>query len=93
MNHKELVTAVAARTGLGVHAADDAVSAVLDLIATEVADGEQVSLAGFGIFDARDRAARTGRNPRTGEPLEIPAGRTPSFRPAAGFRRRLAEVS
>lgn len=92
LNNRELVAAVATRTGLGLHAAQDAVSAVFDLIAAEVADGEQVTLHGFGTFTARERAASTGRNPRTGEPIEIPAGRSPGFKPSAVLRKRLSDA-
>ncbi|MFT4295080.1 MAG: HU family DNA-binding protein [Micropruina sp.] len=89
MNTKELAAAVAARTGLNLSAAHDSVAAVLDLIAAEVADGEPVNLAGFGVFEARRRSARTGRDPRSGEPIAIAERRTPGFRAAAAFRQRV----
>lgn len=86
MKNAELARSVAERTGLTQAQAEQAVTAVFQEIAEEVARGAQVSLAGFGTFEARTRAARTGRNPRTGEPLEIAASRAPGFRPYGAFR-------
>lgn len=93
MNTKELVAAVATRTGLSPADADAAVRATLDVISAQVAAGDRLALNGFGTFEARDRAARTGRNPQTGKPMQIPAGRTPAFRPARGFRDQVGSVS
>lgn len=64
-------------------------TAALEAIAAAVARGESVTLAGFGTFERRSRAARAGRNPRTGAAMEIPAGVSPAFRAAAAFRRRV----
>jgi len=91
VNRAALITAVAESTGLTSTQAGEAVVATLDAIARGVADGETVALAGFGTFEQRHRAARTGRNPQTGEPMEIAASVTPGFKPAAAFRRRVAE--
>ena len=60
--------------------AERAVEAVFDTIAAELTKGEDVSIAGFGIFSAKMRAARTARNPRTGEPIDVPAMRVPKFK-------------
>ncbi len=90
MNRKELASAVAAGTGLSVPLANEAVAAVLDVIMREVSAGEAVVLPGFGSFEARDRAAREGRNPKTGEPMTIPAGRVPAFKAGLAFRREVA---
>lgn len=89
MNRTQLVDEVAARTGLGA-ASSDAVGAVLDVIAEALAAGDKVTLPGFGIFEPRARPARTGRNPRTGEALEVPATTVPAFRPGAELKRRVA---
>lgn len=89
MNAHDVAAAVAAGTGLTRSAAEDAVRLALDTITAELAAGGTVALAGFGTFEVRDRAARTGRNPRTGEPLDIPPGRTLAFRPAARVRTLL----
>ena len=86
MKTKDLIAAVASRTGLSHDGAEDAVRAVLATIADDLAAGERVALDGFGIFETRERAARAGRNPKTGQPLEIPAGRSCVFRPAAKLR-------
>ncbi|MFT3969886.1 MAG: HU family DNA-binding protein [Micropruina sp.] len=93
MNTQELVAAVAARTGLNRTAAENAVDAVLELIATEVSDGEKVTLPRFGVFEVRHRAARPGRNPRTGAPITVAERRVPVFRPSSTFRERVNERS
>jgi DNA-binding protein HU-beta len=90
MNRNQLVTAVAEETGLTGAEAARAVAAVLDQVARAVAGGDTVALAGFGTFERRERAARTGRNPQTGEPIEIDASLSPAFRPATAFKRLVA---
>ncbi|MYE82132.1 MAG: HU family DNA-binding protein [Gammaproteobacteria bacterium] len=89
MNKRELVEAVAAATGLGRSAAGAAVEAVLEAVAAGLAAGEAVTVPGFGTFEVRERAARTGRNPRTGEAIEIAAARVPAFRAGKGLRERV----
>ncbi|WP_436699118.1 HU family DNA-binding protein [Nocardioides sp. BYT-33-1] len=90
MNRTDLTAAVAEATGLTTEHAAAAVAATLDGIARGVAEHGSVALAGFGTFERRRRAARTGRHPRTGEPMEIPASVAPGFKPATAFRRRVA---
>ncbi len=80
MNKAELIDAVAENADISKAAATRAVDTVLESITATLKNGEQVALIGFGTFSVKDRAARTGRNPRTGEPLEIPAARVPSFK-------------
>lgn len=87
MNRTELIASVAEATGLSSQQAADAVTATLDGISKGVAEGGPVTLAGFGTFEQRHRAARAGRNPQTGEPIEIAASVAPAFKPAAAFRR------
>lgn len=65
---------------------EKAVEAVFDTIKETLSKGEEVSVAGFGIFEAKMRAARTARNPRTGEPIQVPAMRTPKFRAAKALK-------
>ena len=89
MNKRELVEAVAAATGLGRSAAGEAVEAVLETVAAGLATGEAVAVPGFGTFEVRARAARTGRNPRTGEAIEIAAARVPAFRAGKALRDRV----
>ncbi len=80
MNKTELVAAVAEKTELTKKDATKAVEAVFDTIQETLANGEKVQLIGFGNFEVRDRAARKGRNPQTGEEIEIPASKVPAFK-------------
>ena len=80
MNKGEFVDAVAAKGDMTKTDAASAVDAVLEAITGAMKDGEQVTLVGFGTFLVRKREARTGRNPRTGEPLQIAASNVPSFK-------------
>jgi len=80
VNKAELIDAVAENADISKAAATRAVDTVLESITTTLKNGEQVALIGFGTFSVKERAARTGRNPRTGEPLEIPAAKVPSFK-------------
>ena len=85
MNKSQLVDALADRLGDRKTAAT-AVDALLQIVVDTVRSGDSVSLAGFGVFESRARAARTGRNPRTGETVAVPATTVPAFRPGTGFR-------
>ncbi|MFC0469590.1 HU family DNA-binding protein [Halalkalibacter kiskunsagensis] len=80
MNKTELVQAVAERTQLSKKDAGSAVNAVFDLIGESMSKGETVQLIGFGNFEVRERAARKGRNPQTGEEIDIAATKTPAFK-------------
>lgn len=91
MNRRDLVDTVAQETGLSTPQAEVALTAVLDGVVGAVAAGEKVSLPGFGTFEQRSRAARPGRNPQTGEALEIAATVAPAFKPAAAFKRAVAD--
>lgn len=87
MNKSELVEAIASSADLSKAAAGRALDAVIESITEELKkDQGQVALVGFGTFYAKDRAARTGRNPKTSEPIEIPAARIPSFKPGKGLK-------
>lgn len=90
MNRKELVEAVVGETDLTAAQADAALGAVLDGVVTAVAAGEKVTLPGFGTFERRERAARSGRNPQTGEPIEIAANAGPAFKPASAFKQAVS---
>lgn len=89
MNKSELTDAVAAAADLPKAGAGRAVDAVLDAITKALASGEQVSLVGFGTFAVKERAARTGRNPKTGEAIEIAASRQASFKPGKALKDAL----
>ena len=80
MNKSELVDAVSAKSGLTKADTDRAFKAFVDVIAETMAKGDQVALVGFGTFLVRERQARTGRNPRTGETIEIASAKIPSFK-------------
>lgn len=86
MNKTELIDAVADATGLGKSEATKATEAVLDSIVSTLAKGDQVSLIGFGTFNVRERAARTGRNPQTGETIQIKASKSPGFKAGKAFK-------
>ncbi|MBQ7203013.1 MAG: HU family DNA-binding protein [Eubacterium sp.] len=80
MNKTELVAAVAAKAEISKKDAEAAVTAVFGAITDALADGDKVSLVGFGTFEVKERAARTGLNPRTKEKIEIPASKAPAFK-------------
>jgi DNA-binding protein HU-beta len=85
MNKTQLVDALAERLG-DRRTAAAAVDGLLETIVETVRSGEPVTLTGFGVFESRARAARTARNPRTGETVAVPPTTVPAFRPGAGFR-------
>lgn len=80
MNKSELIDAVSAKSGLTKTDTDRAFKAFVDVISEAMASGDQVALVGFGTFLVRERQARTGRNPRTGESIEIASAKIPSFK-------------
>ncbi len=86
MNKTELVDAVAESADLSKASAARAVDATLAAISGTLAQGDQVALIGFGTFLVRDRAARTGRNPRTGESIDIAAAKIPAFKPGKALK-------
>lgn len=86
MNRAELIDQIRDRLGIDKRAAENAVDAVFDSIQRAVAAGEKVALTGFGVFERIDRAARTGRNPRTGAAVKIKKTSVPKFRPGTQFK-------
>ena len=91
MNKTELVAAVAAKTELTKKDAEKAVSAVLETVAETLAAGEKVQLVGFGTFELRERDARTAKNPRTGETVEVAASRVPAFKAGQALKAKVAK--
>ena len=89
MNKTELIAKVSEDTGLTKKDAAAAVESVLAAITDTVAAGEKVSLTGFGIFESKHREARTGRNPRTKEAVEIPASTAPVFKAGTAFKEKV----
>lgn len=80
MNKTELVAAMAEQTNLSKKDAEDALKAFVDVVSEELKKGEKVQLVGFGTFEISERAAREGRNPQTGETMQIKASKTPKFK-------------
>ncbi len=81
MNKTDLVNAVATQAELTKEDAKKAVDAWIGTISTTLAKEEKIQLVGFGTFEVRDRAARTGRNPQTGQEIQIAASKVPAFKP------------
>jgi DNA-binding protein HU-beta len=86
MNKGQLKDAVAEAAGISGADAERALDAVLDSIVAAVAGGDKVTIPGFGTFEPRERAARTGRNPQTGAEIEIAASTVPGFKAGAAFK-------
>ena len=80
MNKTELVAAMAEQTNLSKKDVEAALKAFIDVVAEELKQGEKVQLVGFGTFEVSERAAREGRNPQTGETMQIKASKTPKFK-------------
>ena len=80
MNKTELVAAMAEQKNLSKKDAEAALKAFIDVVSEELKKGEKVQLVGFGTFEVSERAAREGRNPQTGETMEIKASKTPKFK-------------
>ena len=91
MNKTELIAEVANRTGLSKKDAESAVNATMDTIADTIAAGDTVQLVGFGTFESKERGARTGRKPSTGEIIEIPASTVPSFKAGKALKDKVAK--
>ena len=89
MNQRDLEDAVAETTGAKKAEVARVVAAVLDAIRDGLARGEKVAISGFGVFETSRRAARQGRNPRTGEAVEVAASTTVKFRPGKGLKDAL----
>ena len=86
MNRKVLIDALAGKTGSTKADADKNIAALLEIISETLGKGENLALVGFGTFEVRERAARTGRNPATGAELNIAASKTPAFKPGATLK-------
>ncbi|MFY0664029.1 MAG: HU family DNA-binding protein [Natronospirillum sp.] len=86
MNKSELIDAVAASADIPKAAAGRALDAMIDAVSGALKDGDQVVLVGFGTFAVKERAARTGRNPQTGAPIQIAAAKVPGFKPGKALK-------
>lgn len=90
MNKSELIAKVADKTGLTKRAAGDSVEAVLSSIEEALANGDKVTLVGFGTFEVRHRAARKGVNPATKESISIPATKVPAFKAGKSLKEAVS---
>ncbi|WP_110630869.1 HU family DNA-binding protein [Salinicola salarius] len=86
MRKPELAAAIAERADLSKDKASQVLNVILDEITDTVSKGSDVTLIGFGSFTVRERAARTGKNPQTGKPLDIPASKTVAFKPGKALK-------
>lgn len=86
MNKNELIDALAATLDCTKADAGRAVTALTEIITSALKKGDSISLIGFGTFEVRERSARNGRNPRTGEELKIAASKVPAFKPGAALK-------
>lgn len=86
MNKRELIDEISTKTGLTKRVSREIVDAVISTITDSLAREEKVTLVGFGIFQVRKRKAREGRNPQTGEAIQIPAKKVPKFRAGKNLR-------
>jgi|TARA_R110002124_G_scaffold64985_2_gene177437 DNA-binding protein HU-beta len=86
MNKKELIDAIADKSELTKAQAEKALSSFIDTVSTTLSNGDSVQLVGFGTFDVKQRAARTGRNPQTGAEIQIKASKVPAFKAGKGLK-------
>ncbi|MGB7999977.1 MAG: HU family DNA-binding protein [Anaerobacillus sp.] len=89
MNKAELLTTVAERSEMSKKDTARVVDTLMDTIAEVLAKGEKVQLVGFGNFEVRERSARKGRNPQTGEEILIQASKTPAFKPGKALKEKV----
>lgn len=89
MKKADLVDTIAAKSGAAKAQVQQLVEDVFELMAEALARGEKIDLRGFGTFSVRESAARTGRNPQTGEPISIPARKAPGFKPGKELKDRV----
>ncbi len=90
MNKTELVDSIIEKTGWSRRESEEAVAAFVQTVTDAVAAGERVTLPGFGTFEKRERAARTARNPQTGDPIKLKKTTVPAFRPGSSFKAYVA---
>lgn len=92
MNKNELVSSVVEKTELTKKEAEIAVSAILSSIEEAMAKGDKIQLVGFGTFESKPRKAREGRNPQTGQTIQIPAAMVPIFKPGKSLKDAVANL-
>lgn len=90
MTKSELINAVAEKSGSTKKAAEQAVNAVIAVVADTLANGDSIQIAGFGTFEVRERAERQGRNPQTGATITVPASKVPAFKAGKALKDAVA---
>lgn len=93
MNKNDLISVVSESAQMSRKDADTAITAVIEAITEALSQGEKVQLVGFGSFEVKQRAARVGRNLKTGEEIEIPAANTPVFKPGKALKDAVAQTT
>ncbi|MCQ2405924.1 MAG: HU family DNA-binding protein [Oscillospiraceae bacterium] len=91
MNKTDLINAIAEKAGLSKKDSAAALNAFIEAVSTSLEAGDKVQLVGFGTFDVKERAARTGHNPRTGAAVEIAAARIPGFKAGAALKAKVSK--
>lgn len=91
MSKTDLIAAMAEKTEMTKKDSEAALNAVIEIITDELKKGEKIQLVGFGTFEVSERAARTGRNPHTGEEIQIPAAKAPKFKPGKALKDAVNE--
>ena len=91
MNKAELINAAAEKAGLSKKDTETAINAAIEVISHCLAEGDKVQLVGFGAFEVKCRAERTGRNPKTKESIKIPASKVPVFKPGMDLKDAVAQ--
>lgn len=91
LNKTDLINQVSESTELSKKDVTKAIDAVFEAIAGALQNGDKVQLVGFGNFEVRERSARKGRNPQTGEEIDIPATKVPAFKPAPAFKEQVKQ--
>ncbi|MDR3206869.1 MAG: HU family DNA-binding protein [Oscillospiraceae bacterium] len=91
MNKADLITVVAEKTGLTKKDSEKAINGVFDAISDALVGGDKVQLVGFGAFEVKSRAPRTGRNPKTRESIQIPASKAPVFKAGKALKDSVAK--
>lgn len=89
MNKTELISAIANETGLSKKDTEATINSFVNVVSTALESKDKVQLVGFGTFETRERAARTGKNPQTGEKLNIPASIVPAFKAGKALKEKV----
>ena len=91
MNKTELIAAAAERSGMTKKDTEQVISAAFDVIIAQLQKGEKVQISGFGTFEMKERKERVGRNPHTGEAVQIPASKVPTFKVSSTLKEKISE--